>query len=191
LVRDTQRFATAVILALSCISSTAIADVRAAADVGLLGLSGGGAVYHSGQYGFQFAWIPDARAARLEIGAEVTDHFGMTAGTSLGELLLFYGISILPISARAYWDFTPKELWVRRTAYVAATFHHKNIVIDESSPPPFFSLGVGATYTWYAATFRAELTAPVVPYPLFALSIGVEVGGSYIFGRHHTLVRHE
>jgi hypothetical protein len=93
----------------------------------------------------------------------------------------------LPISARVYWDFTPDELWVRRTAYITATYQHANIAVqpDPDGVPPFFSLGVGATYTWYAVTVRAELTAPYLVYPGLGLMLGVEIGGSYIFGRHH------
>jgi hypothetical protein len=129
--------------------------------------------------------------ARLEFGAEVTDHVGITAGAMLGEAWgeagAFYAVSSLPITARVYWDFTPNELWVRSTAYFSATYYYDNFYGDPDAPAlqPDLVLAVGATYTYYVFTARAEMLAPVERSPGALLLLGVEIGGSYIFGPHH------
>jgi hypothetical protein len=182
--RGAYRLAVAAVLVLASIGSTAMADVRVAADVGLAELSAGRGVLYNVDH-WESGWMVTAQAVRLEFGAEVTDHVGFTAGTALVGTWWLLEFSFLPVSARAYWDFTPNELWIRRTAYVMAAYNHHLFAIDEPSPPPYFSLGVGAACTFYAATIRAEVTAPALPYRLLELRLGLEVGGSYIFGRHH------
>jgi hypothetical protein len=155
--------------------------VRAAADVGLLEVSDGALLYYSsGKPQMGWGWVR-ARAARVELGAEVTDNIGITAGFTTLEMLTLAELSVLPVSARVYWDFNPNELWVRSTAYVTATYYHDNYIPDEGTPSPFFGLAVGVTYTMYAVTARAEFSS----HPGLGLSLGLEVGGSYIFGRHH------
>jgi hypothetical protein len=179
--RRAARFAAAVVLA---VCSLAAANVRAAADVGLAELSAGPGFYF-GFHRVESAWTVTAQAARLEFGAEMTDHIGLTVGATLIEASWVYGFSILPVSARVYWDFTPNELWIRRTAYITTAYRHHNVLPDEPDRPPYFNIGVGATCTWYAATVRAELAAPALRYPVLEFRLGLEVGGSYIFGRHH------
>jgi hypothetical protein len=182
--RRAARFAAAVVLALSCVCSLAAANVRAAADVGLAELSAGPGFYF-GYHRVESAWTVTAQAVRLEFGAELTDHIGLTVGAMLIEASWVYGFSILPVSARAYWDFTPNALWIRRTAYITTTYRHRNVFPDEPDRPPYFNMGIGATFTWYAATVRAELAASALRYPVLEFRLGLEVGGSYIFGRHH------
>jgi hypothetical protein len=169
----------AVILALACAGSTALANVRPAVDVCLLQLAAIGGVDRHGLW-----WIPKAQLARLELGAEVTDNFGITAGVALGDVWALFP-SGLPLSARAYWDFTPNELWVRRTAYVTASYQRDVFDPFRMSSSSFVVFGLGATYTYYAITTRAELLVPAARTPYVALLIGFELGGSYIFGRHH------
>jgi len=166
-------------LALSCVGSAAVANVRAAADISLLHASVFGVTNFSA-----VGCVPRLQVARLELGAEVTDHIGVTAGAALGETWAFYEFSLLPVSGRVYWDFTPNELWVRRTAYVAATYYHNSFIPDERDIEPFVSLGVGGTYTYYAVTARLELLMLPARTTGIGLLLGIEVGGSYIFGRH-------
>ena len=184
--RCAARLVAAAVLALSCFSTPALANVRAAADVGLLEVSDVLTNYSHGKIvmGLGLGWLR-GRAARLELGAEVTDNIGITAGTTILDVLTLAEFSILPVSARVYWDFDPNELWLRSTAYVSATYYHDNYIPDEGTPSPFVGLAAGVTYTSYAVTARAELSVPEVRYPALALSLGLEVGGSYIFGRHH------
>lgn len=178
------RLGVAAMLALSFVCSIAAGSVRAAADVGLLELSGGGLLYYSNNRP-GLGWNLRAQALRLEFGAKVTDHIGITAGAMLGEAWI-YQVSLLPITARLYWDFSPDELWVRSTAYAVATYHHNSFWGDFNYIRPYVALGVGAAYTYYAITARAELDLlQFTERPPFALIVGVEVGGSYIFGRHH------
>jgi hypothetical protein len=175
----------AAVLALLCICSIAAGNVRAAAQVGLLELSGGGTLYHSNDR-LGLVWNSRAQALRLEVGAEVTDHIGITAGAMLAEAWI-YQVSFLPITARLYWDFSPAELWVRGTTYATATYHHNSFWGDYNYIRPYVALGFGATYTYYAVTTRAELALSASserPW-IGRLLFGVEVGGSYIFGRHH------
>lgn len=187
--RRVARLVAAAVLALPCLSAPALANVRAAADVSLLGLSAGAVSYHANdQLRIGWAWLLKAQAARLEFGAEVTDNIGVTAGATGLELWALSEFSILPVSARLYWDFTPNELWIRRTAYITATYRYNNFMPDEPTPPPSLSLGVGATFTWYALTARVELDPFAFSPPAFGLLLGVDVGGSYIFGRHHQRV---
>lgn len=186
------RFVGAAILALACVCSTAAGNVRAAADVGLIGISPFELTFypHSRPQAY-WEWLQKTQIARLELGAEVTDHVGISAGAMLseawGEAGAFYAVSGLPITARVYWDFTPNELWVRSTAYVSATYYHDNFYGDPVGPAwrPFLVLAVGATYTYYVFTARAEVLASVERSTGAALLIGVEIGGSYIFGPHH------
>jgi hypothetical protein len=137
-----------------------------------------------------WTWPGRTEVARLELGAEVTDNIGITAGAMFSEAWgqdgTFYTVSGLPVSARAYWDFTPNELWLRRTAYVSATYYHDNFYGDPDAPswPPYFTLAAGASYTYYVLTARAEFVVSVQRSPSAALFIGVELGGSYILGRH-------
>jgi len=179
--RSSGRVAAVAILALSCVASTALANVRAAADVGLIEWSAG-AYFEGGQVGFD--WHAEQQRARLELGAEVTDNIGVTAGVTWAQTWAYYEVSTWPLSARVYWDFTPNELWNRGTAYVSATYFHNNWIPDELPPHPYVLCAVGATYTWYAVTVRAEL---LDPWHLASptLLLGLEVGGSYIFGPHH------
>lgn len=186
------RVAAAAILALACAGSTVRANVRAAADVCLLGVSPVVLAWTpSGRLEAGWFWPGRTQVARLEFGAEVTDNIGITAGGMLGEAWgqygAFYTVSGLPVSARAYWDFTPNQLWARRTAYVSATYYHDNFYGDPSEPSlaPYLMLAVGATYTHYVLTARAELQVPARRSPGAALVLGVEVGGSYILGPHH------
>ncbi len=176
--------ATAVLLFL-CVGSTARADVRPAADIGLLELYPGAVTYHANEQ-LRVGAIPllEARAARVELGAEVTDNLGITTGASLAEVFGLYQFSLLPVSGRIYWDFTPNELWRRGTAYVTASYHHTNYYPDEPTPAPFVLLGAGATYTYYAVTARAELFTGVSRPSGVGLLLGLQVGGPYIIGRH-------
>lgn len=173
-------FAVAVVVALSCVGSVAMANVRPAADVCLLQLS----AYGVTDFAASFGWAPKVQVARLELGAKVTDNIGITAGAAVGELWAIFGISAMPLSARVYWDFTPDELWVRRTAYVTASYQRIFDLFNMTNSSHVI-LGFGGTYTYYAITTRAELFAPVAKSPVLGLLVGVEVGGSYIFGRHH------
>ena len=190
--RCTGRVVAATTLALSCVSSNALANIRAAADVGLIGISPVELTYYPhSKLQASWDWLQRTQIARLELGAEVTDHVGMTAGAMLGEAWgqagAFDAVSSLPITARVHWDFTPNELWVRSTAYFSATYYHDNFYGDPSGPAwrPFLVLAVGATYTYYVFTARAEMLASVERSTGAALLIGVELGGSYIFGPHH------
>ena len=99
-----------------------MANVRAAADISLAELSAGGAASCYRSEGLRYGWFLKAHVARLEFGAEVTDNVGVTAGAMLVESWWLMQFSVLPISARVYWDFTPNELWIRRTAYITATY---------------------------------------------------------------------
>jgi hypothetical protein len=186
------RVVAAAILALACAGSTVLANVRAAADVCLLGVSPVALAWspHS-RLEAGWGWPGRTQMARLEFGAEVTDNVGITAGAMLaeawGQAGAFYAVSGLPVTVRAYWDFTPNELWARSTAYVSATYYHDNFYGDPSAPtsPPCLALAVGATYTYYVLTARTELLVPAVRSPGAVLFLGVELGGSYILGPHH------
>jgi hypothetical protein len=183
--RSADRAAAATALLLLCTGSMAMANVRAAADIGVLELYPGAVTYNANeQLRVGGLWLLKAQAVRVELGAEFTDHVGVTAGATLAEVFGIYQFSILPISARVYWGFTPNQLWVRSAVYVSASYYHHNFEPDEPTPPQFVSLGVGATYTFYAVTARAELFAPVVSVGGVGLLLGVQVGGSYILGGH-------
>lgn len=179
--RPAARLIAMVVLALSGVGSIAMANVRPAADLCLLQLAAYGGTDFAGSFG----WAPKAQVARLELGAEVTDNIGITAGAALADVWAFVGISGIPLSARVYWDFTPEELWVRRTAYVTVSYQRDIFDPFNMASSSFVMLGVGGTYTYYAITTRAELFVPVEKSPGLGLLVGVEVGGSYVFGRHH------
>ena len=157
--------------------------VRFAADAALIGLSGGVGFYRYGQTTHAGRDVA-AQVVRLGAGCELGNRLGIVVGASLAEAD-FLASSMLPVTARIYWDFTPAEHWRRAIAYVMATYNHTRSWGDDDYPlPPSLDIGAGVAYTFYAITPKMEfkLHPGGTSASTASLLIGLDIGGTYVFG---------
>jgi len=166
------------------LESRKTATVRLAANIALLGVSGG--LRHQRDQVSTRLWDVRAELLRLGVGAEIAERLGVCAGGVLVQVEP-NEFSFKAVVARLFWDFDPDRQWQRRTAYASVTYHHDrywgalgDLVPDE----PCFEFGAGFAYTFYAVTPVAELRLSVGARedPSVSLLAGVEVGGTYVLG---------
>jgi len=163
--------------------SPAIAQLRSVADVGLVGAMGGAKVNpRNGNYQSAGVW-PELhfQLVRLGLGVEADPGIGIVVGTTLAEVRIYEG-SFLPINAKVFWDFQPDGGWTHRTAYIFAAYHRKPWWSDFDPLPPYLEVGIGGAYTYYAITPKIELGMMPSLGPRLSLSLGFDIGGTYVFG---------
>jgi hypothetical protein len=133
-----------------------------------------------------------ARCLKLYVGVEARNGPGLSVGTTLLEYdLLIYRRSLMPLSVRASWDLSYDSRWNHRSVYAFVTLHHTSYYYGEARPitPPALraEFGAGIARTYFAVTpwaeFRVQLPNSPNFSPAMGLAVGIDLGGTYGFGR--------
>ena len=173
-------------LALLAVATAAASPVRFAADASLFGLSYGGMISSAGMMPGHSEDVT-GHLMRLGVGAETRRGLGVTVGVTLIQMKI-EEFSFLPLTAQLHWNFDPDQRWRHGTAYLFATYHYNSTWGDfgDGDPmAPFMEYGIGAAYTFYVVTPKAELRLrPGVSFgSRISALFGFDLGGTYVFGR--------
>jgi hypothetical protein len=126
------------------------------------------------------------------VGVEMRNGPGLSVGTTLLEYdMLASRRSLLPINLRASWDLSYDSRWNHSSAFVFVALHHTSHYYGKAvaiTPPALRTeFGVGYACTYFALTPWAEFRVQLPDSPWFSpamgLAVGLDLGGTYGFGR--------
>jgi hypothetical protein len=177
--------------------------VRLTADIALVGGAVGSRQFHftrcdtflSVPFRFDTTLaIPyvGVRYLKSSVGVEIRNGPGLSVGTTLLEYdMLISRRSLLPLDLRASWDLSYDSRWNHSSAYVFVTLHHTSHYYGKPvaiTPPALRAeFGVGFARTYIALTPWAEFRVQLPDSPWFSpamgLAVGLDLGGTYGFGR--------